>query len=157
VKKPGIPAGINNFTPRAQQALALAGREARRLNHRFVGVEYVLLGLVALGQGVGVNVIRKMGLNPETLRAEVERIVGAGPAEKFSGQIPYTPRVKKVLALAAEEARKFNHAYIGTEHILLVLIGEGGGVAARVLARFGVDIEQTRVEILKKLDPNFEG
>ncbi len=146
---------MSNFTPRAQQVLALARKEADRFNHNFVGTEHLLLGLIKLGQGVAVNVLQKMGLDLETVRMEVEKQVGTGPDQKMIGNIPYTPRVKKVLALAAKEAKALNHTYVGTEHILLGLLREGDGVAARVLKNLDVDIEQTRQEILKELDPNF--
>jgi len=146
---------MNNFTPRAQQVLALARKEADRFNHNFVGTEHLLLGLIKLGQGVAVNVLQKMGLDLETVRMEVEKQVGTGPDQKMIGNIPYTPRVKKVLALAAKEAKQLQHTYVGTEHILLGLLREGDGVAARVLKNLDVDIEQTRQEILKELDPNF--
>src|SRR5512144_1646907 len=146
---------LSNFTPRAQQVLALARKEADRFNHNFVGTEHLLLGLIKLGQGVAVNVLQKMGLDLETVRMEVEKQVGTGPDQKMIGNIPYTPRVKKVLALAGKEAKMLNHTYVGTEHILLGLLREGDGVAARVLKNLDVDIEQTRQEILKELDPNF--
>src|SRR5580658_8535726 len=146
---------MQNFTPRAQQVLALARKEADRFNHNFVGTEHLLLGLIKLGQGVAVNVLQKLGLDLETVRMEVEKQVGTGPDQKMIGNIPYTPRVKKVLALASKEAKNLNHTYVGTEHILLGLLREGDGVAARVLKNLDVDIEQTRQEILKELDPNF--
>ena len=114
-----------------------------------------MLGLIKLGQGVAVNVLQKMGLDLETVRMEVEKQVGSGPETKMVGNIPYTPRVKKVLALAGKEAKALNHSYVGTEHILLGLLREGEGVAARVLKNLEVDIERTRNEILKELDPNF--
>ena len=146
---------MNNFTPRAQQVLALARKEADRFNHNYVGTEHLLLGLIKLGQGVAVNVLQKMGLDLETVRMEVEKQVGSGPDQKMVGNIPYTPRVKKVLALAGKEAKALSHSYVGTEHILLGLLREGEGVAARVLKNLEVDIERTRNEILKELDPNF--
>src|SRR5499426_878756 len=146
---------MNNFTPRAQQVLALARKEADRFNHNFVGTEHLLLGLIKLGQGVAVNVLQKMGLDLETVRMEVEKQVGSGPETKMVGNVPYTPRVKKVLALAGKEAKALNHSYVGTEHILLGLLREGEGVAARVLKSLELDIERTRNEILKELDPNF--
>jgi len=146
---------LSNFTPRAQQVLALARREADCFHHNFVGTEHLLLGLISLGQGVAVNVLQKMGLELETVRTEIERQVGTGTDQSRFGNIPYTPRVKKVLALANKERRALNHTYLGTEHILLGLLREGDGVAARVLRNLEVDIEQTRLEILKELDPNF--
>ena len=148
---------MNNFTPRAQQVLALARKEADRFHHNYVGTEHLLLGLINLGQGVAVNVLQKMGLDLETVRSAVEKQVGTGPETKPSGNIPYTPRVKKVLALAGKEAKTLNHSYIGTEHILLGLLREGEGVAARVLKSLDVDIEQCRNAILAELDPNFAG
>ncbi len=146
---------MNNFTPRAQQVLALARKEADRFNHNYVGTEHLLLGLIKLGQGVAVNVLQKMSLDLETVRMEVEKQVGSGPETQSQGNIPYTPRVKKVLALAGKEAKALNHSYVGTEHILLGLLREGDGVAARVLKNLEVDIERTRNEILRELDPNF--
>ena len=146
---------MSNFTPRAQQVLALARKEADRFNHNFVGTEHLLLGLIKLGQGVAVNVLQKMGLDLETVRLEVEKQVGTGPDQKQVGNIAYTPRVKKVLNLASKEAKQLQHTYVGTEHILLGLLREGDGVAARVLKNLDIDIEQTRQEILKELDPNF--
>src|SRR5208337_781224 len=146
---------MSNFTPRAQQVLALARKEADRLNHNFLGTVHLLLGLIKLGQGVAVNVLQSMGIDLETVRMAVEKQVGTGPDQKMIGNIPYTPRVKKVLALAAKEAKALNHTYVGTEHILLGLLREGDGVAARVLKNLDVDIEQTRQEILKELDPHF--
>jgi len=148
---------MNNFTPRAQQVLALARKEADRFHHNYVGTEHLLLGLINLGQGVAVNVLQKMGLDLDTVRTAVEKQVGTGPESKPSGNIPYTPRVKKVLALAGKEAKALNHSYVGTEHILLGLLREGDGVAARVLKTLDVDIERCRNEILSELDPSFSG
>ncbi len=148
---------MNNFTPRAQQVLALARKEADRFHHNYVGTEHLLLGLINLGQGVAVNVLQKMGLDLETVRTAVEKQVGMGPEARTAGNIPYTPRVKKVLALAGKEAKALNHSYVGTEHILLGLLREGEGVAARVLKSLDVDIERCRNEILAELDPNFSG
>ncbi len=146
---------MNNFTPRAQQVLALARKEADRFNHSYVGTEHLLLGLIKLGQGVAVNVLERMGLELEAVRMEVEKEVGSSPPQKSVGNIPYTPRVKKVLALANKEAKALNHSYVGTEHLLLGLLREGEGVAARVLKRLDVDIQRTRNEILAEIDPNF--
>jgi hypothetical protein len=150
-----VDSPLTNFTPRAQQVLALARKEADRFNHHFLGTEHLLLGLIKLGQGVAVNVLQRLGLDLETVRKEVENQVGTGPDQKFADYVPYTPRVKKVLALACKEAKALNHTYVGTEHILLGLLREGGGVAAKVFQSFGVDIEQTRQEILRELDPTF--
>ena len=147
---------MNNFTPRAQQVLQLARKEADRFNHAYVGTEHLLLGLIALGQGVAVTVLQKLGINLEGVRLEVEKAVGVGPETKTVGNLPFTPRVKKVLALAGAEARSLNHAYVGTEHILLGLLREAEGVASRVLRTMNVDLEKTRNEIMKELDPGFE-
>lgn len=146
---------MNNFTPRAQQVLALARKEADRFHHTYVGTEHLLLGLINLGQGVAVNVLQKLGLSLDTVRQAVEKQVGSGPETKPTGNIPYTPRVKQVLALANKEAKALSHSYVGTEHILLGLLREGDGVAARVLRTLDVDIERCRNEILIELDPNF--
>jgi ATP-dependent Clp protease ATP-binding subunit ClpC len=146
---------MNDFTPRAQQVLALASKEAERFNHNYVGTEHLLLGLIKLGQGVAVSVLQKMGLDLKTVRMEVEKHVGSPPETKMIGKFPYTPRVKKVLALAGKEAQALHHSYVGTEHILLGLLREDEGVAARVLKSLEVDLARTRNEILKELDPNF--
>jgi ATP-dependent Clp protease ATP-binding subunit ClpC len=148
---------MNNFTPRAQQVLALARKEADRFHHNYVGTEHLLLGLINLGQGVAVNVLQRMGLSLESVRGAVEEQVPKGPETKPTGNIPYTPRVKKVLALAGKEAKALSHSYVGTEHILLGLLREGEGVAARVLKSLEVDIERCRNEVLSELDPNFSG
>lgn len=147
---------LNNFTPRSQQVLALARKEAAGFHHNYVGTEHLLLGLIKLGQGVAVNVLQKMGLDLETVRRAVENQVGSGMEGQVNAiNIPFTPRVKKVLNLAAKEAKALNHSYIGTEHILLGLLREGEGVAARVLQSLDIDIGRCRNEILADLDPNF--
>jgi len=148
--------GMNNFTPRAQQVLQLARKEAERFNHQYVGTEHILLGLIALGEGEAVNVLEKMGVDLETLRFEVEKAVGQGQDTQTIGALPMTPRAKKVLALAAAEAGELNHQYVGTEHILLGLLREDEGVAARVLKNLNVDLNRTRIEVLKSLDPDYE-
>ena len=127
--------------------MALASKEAERFNHNYVGTEHLLLGLIKLGEGVAVNVLQKMGLDLERVRMEVEKHVGPPPETKMIGNIPYTPRVKKVLALAGKEAQALHHSYVGTEHILLGLLREGEGVAARVLKSLEVDPARTRNEI----------
>ncbi len=114
------------------------------MNHNFVGTEHVLLGLIKLGQGVAVTVLQKLGLDLETVRSKVEKEAGIGPGQKIIGNVPYTPRVKKTLALAAKEAKRLNHTYIGTEHILLGLLSDGEGVAARVFQALNVHMEKTR-------------
>src|SRR5215472_92385 len=146
---------MKDFTPRAQEVLALALKEAKRLNHAYVGTEHLLLGLIKLGQGVAVNVLQRMGLDLERVRTEVEKHVGPHPDAKVVGNIPSSPRVKKVLALAGKEAEALKHSYVGTEHILLGLLREDEGIAARVLKSLEVDPARTRNEILKELDPNY--
>ncbi|MEN8255512.1 MAG: ATP-dependent Clp protease ATP-binding subunit [Verrucomicrobiota bacterium] len=147
---------MDNFTPRAQQVLQLARKEADRFNHGYVGTEHILLGLIALGHGVAVNALQALGIDMASVRMEVEKAVGSGPETKTIGNIPFTPRAKKVLALSASEARGLGHGYVGTEHILLGLLREGEGIAARVLENLGVDLDETRYEIMKTLDPNYD-
>jgi len=145
----------NNFTPRARKVVELARAEARRFNHNYVGTEHILLGLIKLGEGVAVNVLGRMGLDLKTVRGAVEKQVGPGPEEaKQPDSIPLTPRVQKVMAHAVTEARSLGHAYVGTEHILLGLLKEGEGVAARVLLALNVDLERCRKEILADIDPS---
>lgn len=149
--------GLGNFTPRAQRAVQLARKEADRFNHPYVGTEHLLLGLIALGEGVAVTVLERLGVSLEQLRREVEKHVGQGPETKTVGNLPFTPRAKKVLQLAAAEAQALNHTYIGTEHILLGLLREGEGVAGQVLRSLNIDLQAVRAEVLRELDPSFEG
>ncbi len=146
---------FEKFTPRARQVILLARKEADRFNHNYIGTEHILLGLVKLGQGVAVDVLREMGVDFETLWLEIERAVGAGPETKVIGEVPLTVKARRVIELALEEAQQLQHSYIGTEHILLGLIREGEGVAARVLANLGVDLEQTRRRVLDKLKSEY--
>ena len=143
------------FTPRAQQVFKFAGEEAHRLNHPFVGTEHLLLGLIRLGQGVAVNVLGKLGLDLVTVRAEVQKHSQEGPAEQFDGKSPYTPMVKRVVALAQKEAKNLDHTYIGTEHLLLGILADGESIAAKILQSLGIKIKECRTEILRELDPNF--
>jgi hypothetical protein len=140
----------SNLTPRAMQLLALARKEAIGLHHNFVGTEHLLLGLMRLGQGTAVQVLGKRGIDMEKVGAEVNRQVGVGVDHTFFGNVPYTPRVKRVLVLAAKEAKALQHGYVGTEHILLGLLSEEG-VAARVLRGLGLDPAQTRQDVLHQL------
>jgi len=128
---------FDKFTPRARQVIILARKEADRFNHDYIGTEHLLLGLVRLGQGVAMEVLREMGVDFETLRIEVEKAVGSGPDTKVGGEVPLTPKAKRVLELAMREAKKLQHSYIGTEHLLLGLIEEGEGVAAMILKNLG--------------------
>ncbi len=150
----GSASKFGNFTPRAERVLGLAREEAVRLNHNFVSTEHLLLGLVRLGQGVAVTVLRRQGLDLDAARCELEKQVGAGSKREPLGPFAHTARVKKVLAMASNEARALHHTYVGMEHILLGLLREGDGGAARVLNSLGVDSEKARQEILKELDPN---
>ncbi len=147
---------MQNLTPRAQQILALARKEADRLNHNYIGTEHILLGLLKLNQGVACNVLTKLGVDLDALRAEIERHLPANPG-KVKDQITFTPRAKKVLMLAQKEARAMNLSYVGTEHILLALLKEEEGMAAQFLKAFDLDFEQVRQEILKELDANYSG
>jgi len=142
----------NDFTPRARQVLALANEEATRLFHNFIGTEHLLLGLVKLGNGVAANVLIKQGLTLEILRAEIEKQVGTGPDQKIIGNLPFTPRTKRVLVLASKEAKSLNYTFIGIEHLLLGIFSEGHGTAIRALKSLNMDIEGARNEILKELD-----
>jgi len=146
---------MNNFTPRAQQVLILAKSEAQKYNHDCVGTEHILLGLIVLGQGVAVSALQSMGLDLKTVRAAVEKLSPPSGPTVQEGDIPLTPRVKKVLTLGAREARSLNYNYIGTEHLLLGLLREGEGIAAQVLRSLNVDAESIRREVLKTLDPNY--
>ena len=146
----------NNFTPHAQQSLALAKKEAERLGHNYIGTEHILLGILKLGKGLAVKVLSNFGIHLDEVYEAIEENIGQGTEEPIKGSIPYTPRVKKVLALVEKEAKKMNHNYVGTEHLLLGLIREGDGVAAQVIQSFDIDIDMVRNEILKELDPNFK-
>lgn len=147
---------MENFTPRAQQALALAKKEAESLNHNYIGTEHLLLGLISLGQGVAVSVLQNMGLDLDKVKKEVINQVGISSTPVKSVNIPYTPRVKKVLALAGKEAKALKHTYIGTEHILLGLMRESEGVAAKVLESLDLSLDRIKKEILKEIDPHFD-
>ncbi len=142
---------FDQFTPRARQVVILARKEADRFNHDYIGTEHLLLGLVRLGQGVAMEVLREMGVDFESLRIEVEKAVGSGPETKVAGEVPLTMKARRVIELAIKEAKAMRHSYIGTEHILLGLLQEGEGVAARVLKNMGVNLNDARTEILKKL------
>jgi len=148
---------FNRFTERARKVIILAKEEARRFNHDYIGTEHILLGLIREGEGVAAAVLQKMGLSLETIRLEVEKLVQPGPSTQILGDIPFTPRAKKVLELAAEEARSLGHNYIGTEHILLGLIREGEGVASQVLMNLGLDFERARNEVITLLGSTIPG
>jgi ATP-dependent Clp protease ATP-binding subunit ClpC len=127
---------FNNFSPRANQVMVLARKEAVRLNHEFVGTEHLLLGLIELGQGGAFDLLKKLGLNPEAVRQNIEGLVVTSPPQKLTDNIPnilYTPRVKKILGFAQHHAMALSHPYVCTEDLLLGIMQEGDGVAARVL------------------------
>ena len=142
---------MNNFTPRAQQVLQLARREAERLNHSCISTEHLLLGLLALDDGIAPKILADRKLDLDTFRTAVEQAVGTGPDMKTLGALPYTPRVKKVLAMAGTEARSMGHRYIDDPHILLGLLRETEGVAARLLANADVDPDAIRRDVLDAL------
>jgi ATP-dependent Clp protease ATP-binding subunit ClpC len=142
------------FSPRAQQALALARTEANRLNHNFIGTEHILLGIIKLRHGIAINVLQNMKVDLEQLRLQVEQRMFSPSPDKLFGNTPYTPRSKKVVMLAQKEAKTLHQTYVGTEHLLLGLLAEGEGVAARALKFFKLELEQTRKEALKELNPN---
>ena len=138
---------FNRFTERARKVLVLAKEEARRFNHDYIGTEHILLGLVREGEGVACAVLQNLGVDLERLRIEIEKLVSSGSVGSVLGDIPFTPRAKKSLELAAEEARSLGHNYIGTEHILLGLLREEEGIASQVLLSTGVDLKGLRKEI----------
>ncbi len=142
---------FERFTDRARKVMALANQEAQRLNHEYIGTEHILLGLVKEGSGVGANVLRNLDVDLRKVRLEVERLVRAGPEMVTMGKLPQTPRAKKVIEYAIEEARNLNHNYVGTEHLLLGLLREHDGVAAQVLMNLGLKLEEVREEVLNLL------
>ncbi|MFH0739250.1 MAG: ATP-dependent Clp protease ATP-binding subunit [Candidatus Omnitrophota bacterium] len=148
---------FNRFTERARKVIILAKEEARRFNHDYIGTEHILLGLIREGEGVAATVLQKMGVSLENIRLEIEKLVQPGPATQIIGDIPFTPRAKKALELAAEEARSMGHNYIGTEHLLLGLIREGEGVASQVLLNLGLDLNTVRNEVMELLGSALPG
>jgi ATP-dependent Clp protease ATP-binding subunit ClpC len=143
---------FGRFTERAQKVLALAQEEAIRLGHNNVGTEHILLGLIREGEGIAAKALQVLGLGPEKIQKEVETLIGRG--QEAVQTIHYTPRAKKVIELSMDEARKLGHSYVGTEHILLGLIREGEGVAARVLNNLGVSLNKARQQVLQLLGSN---
>ncbi len=148
---------FNRFTERARKVIVYAKEEARRFNHDYIGTEHLLLGLVREGEGVAAAVLQKLGLDLETIRIEVEKLVQPGPQTQVLGDIPFTPRSKKALELSAEEARALGHNYIGTEHLLLGLVKEGEGMAYRVLLNLGLDLGKLRNEVMELLGSGIPG
>ena len=147
---------FERFTDRARKVMALANQEAQRFNHEYIGTEHVLLGLVKEGSGVGANVLKNLDVDLRKVRLEVEKLVKAGPEMVTMGKLPQTPRAKKVIEYAIEEARNLNHNYVGTEHLLLGLLREHDGVAAHVLMNLGLKLEQVREEVLNLLGAGTE-
>ncbi|MBI4432854.1 MAG: ATP-dependent Clp protease ATP-binding subunit [Candidatus Omnitrophica bacterium] len=148
---------FNKFTERARKVILLAKQEAKRFNHDYIGTEHILLGLLREGEGVAAAVLQSLGMNLNNIRLEVEKLVQVGPATVVSGDLPFTPKAKKVMELAMEEARTLGHNYIGTEHLLLGLIREGEGVASQVFMNMGLDLEKVREEVIKLLGSTTPG
>ncbi len=142
---------FERFTDRARKVMALANQEAQRFNHEYIGTEHILLGLVKEGSGVGANVLKNLEVDLRKVRLEVEKLVKSGPNMVTMGKLPQTPRAKKVIEYAIEEARNLNHNYVGTEHLLLGLLREQDGVAAQVLMNLGLKLEEVREEVLNLL------
>ncbi len=138
-----------NFTERVRKVLAMAREESLRLNHEYVGTEHMLLSLAREGEGVGAQVLRGLGADLDALAAEVDKIVQPGRSRSTGPDLPYTSRAKKVLELAMKEARRLDHTYVGTEHLLLGLLAEGRGIAAQVLTDAGIDLDSARAEVAK--------
>ena len=146
---------FERFTEKAIKVIMLAQEEARRLGHNFVGTEQILLGLIGEGTGIAAKVLKSMGVNLKDARVEVEKIIGRGSGF-VAVEIPFTPRAKRVLELSLEEARQLGHNYIGTEHLLLGLIREGEGVAARVLENLALDLTKIRTQVIRLLGDTAE-
>ena len=144
------------FTDRARKVMQLANQEAQRFNHEYIGTEHILLGLVKEGSGVAANVLKNLDVDLRKIRLEVEKIVQAGPDMVTMGKLPQTPRAKKVIEYAIEEARNLNHNYVGTEHLLLGLLREQEGVAAQVLMNLSLKLEDVREEVLNLLGHNMD-
>src|SRR6187401_2380220 len=147
---------FERFTDRARKVMALANQEAQRFNHEYIGTEHILLGLVKEGSGVGANVLKNLDVDLRKVRLEVEKLVKSGPDMVTMGKLPQTPRAKKVIEYAIEEARNLNHNYVGTEHLLLGLLREHDGVAAQVLMNLGLKLEEVREEVLNLLGAGVE-
>jgi len=143
---------FDKFTNRAKQVIKLAKKEAQRLNHNYLGTEHILLGLLKLGQGIAVNVLRNLNVDYDTVLAEVERLVGFGPEIQVYGDPALTGKVKKVFEYANEEAAALNHNYVGTEHLLLALLRQTDGVATQILENLNINLKEVRKEVLKELE-----
>ena len=144
------------FTDRARKVMQLANQEAQRFNHEYIGTEHILLGLIKEGSGVAANVLKNLDVDLRKIRLEVEKLVQSGPDMVTMGKLPQTPRAKKVIDYAMEEARNLHHQYIGTEHILLGLLRQHKGVAAQALRNLGVRLKEVREEVLNLLCENVQ-
>lgn len=142
---------FERFTDRARKVMALANQEAQRFNHEYIGTEHILLGLVKEGSGVGANVLKNLEVDLRKVRLEVEKLVKSGPETVTMGKLPQTPRAKKAIEYAIEEAQNLNHNYVGTEHLLLGLLRETGGPACSVLSNLNVSAESVREEVINLL------
>jgi len=142
---------LDKFTDRARKVMQLATQEAQRFNHEYIGTEHILLGLIAENSGVAANVLKNLDIDLYRVRSEIELIVQAGPDMVSIGRLPQTPRAKKVIEFAIEESRKLGHEYVGTEHLLLGLLRDDGGVASQVLLNMGLHLDQVRDEVLNIL------
>src|ERR1043165_2011952 len=151
-----MPDRFDKFTERARKVLQLAQEEAQRFNHNYIGTEHLLLGLVREGEGVAAKVLANLGVDLNKVRSAVEFIIGRGD-RMVIGDISLTPRAKKVIELAVEEARRLNHNYIGTEHLLLGLVREGEGIAAGVLESLGVNLEKVRTQVITVVSQSGSG
>src|SRR5436305_10022179 len=147
--------GFDKFTERARKVLSLAQEEAQRFQHNYIGTEHILLGLVRLNEGIAIKVLNDLGVDVSKVRPAIEHIIGRGDRIVL-GEVGLTPRAKKVIELAVDEARRFNHHYIGTEHILLGLVREGEGIAAGVLESLGVTLDMARSQVRRVLNQENE-
>ncbi len=146
---------FEKFTDKARRVVVLAQEEAKLLNHNYIGTEHILLGLIHEGEGVAAKALESLGINLDSVREQVQEIIGQGQ-QAPTGHIPFTPRAKKVLELSLREALQLGHSYIGTEHLLLGLIREGEGVAAQVLTKLGADTNRVRQQVIQLLS-GFQG
>ncbi|MBO5684245.1 MAG: ATP-dependent Clp protease ATP-binding subunit, partial [Akkermansia sp.] len=144
----------NNFTPRAQQVLNIARREADRFHHNYIGAEHVLLGLLKLGQGVAISVMENAGVDIADLTGKIEQSIVPGSSAS-EGSLPYTPRVRKMLIQAGEEAQKLRHTYVGTEHLLLAMLKDEDGLAWHSLMSCGLTYESVRRGVMEEINPGF--
>jgi ATP-dependent Clp protease ATP-binding subunit ClpA len=147
---------FERFTDRARKVMALANQEAQRLNHGYIGTEHILLGLVKEGGGVGANVLKNLGVELRMVRKQVDSLIRHGAEEVATGKLPQTPRAKRVIECAIEEARRLGHNYVGTEHLLLGLLRETDGVAAHALQGLGLKLQDVREEVMNVLGAALE-